>query len=130
MYVRTTNVVSFMVGVLPSDGARPPPPQTVDDKLPSIPSTNSLTGGASRDGLGCTDDLGNETADSMSDGDDTLSGHALTLPQLVANTSDLLVPPKTGSPKRQKPVCQPQRNSLEFDIISFSELQLDVRKMP
>ena len=107
-------------------GTRPPPPQTVDDKLPSISSTNSLTGGVSRDGLGCADELANETADSMSDGDDTLSGHALTLPQLEANTSDLLVPPKTGSPKRQKP----QRNSLEFDIISFSELQLDVRKTP
>lgn len=102
-------------------GTRPPPPQTVDDKLPSISSTNSLTGGVSRDGLGCADELANETADSMSDGDDTLSGHALTLPQLVANASDLLVPPKTGSP---------QRNRLEFDIISFSELQLDVRKTP
>lgn len=102
-------------------GTRPPPPQTVDDKLPTISSTNSLTGGVSRDGLGCADELANETADSMSDGDDTLSGHALTLPQLVANASDLLVPPKSGSP---------QRNSLEFDIISFSELQLDVRKTP
>lgn len=106
--------------------------------MPSISSTTSLSGGVNRDGLGCIDEIDSETTDSgMSDGDDTLSGpgdtdhcRTLILPPLVANPSDLLVPPTTGSPKRQKPVCQPQRNSLEFDIISFSELQLDVRKTP
>lgn len=127
------SVVSVMVKVLPNDGGSfPPPPQSVDDKLPSIPSSGSLTGGISQGGLGCIDELASESAESMSDGDDTLSGpgnagRSLVLPKLVTKPSDLIVPSRTGPPKTQRPVCHPERYCFEPD--TFSELQaLDVRK--
>lgn len=131
MYVRS----SVVVEVLPNDGdSFPPPSQSVDDKLPTIPSSSSLTGGGSEGGLGCIDELASESTDSMSDGDGTLSGAGDTgrtgvLPQLVANPPVLLLPSKTGSPKTQKRVCHLDRYRLEFDTIRFCEPQaLDVRK--